>query len=245
MLGALVLGFVLLGGPAARAANILSLEAKGGFGGPGGMVAINVLFNGGSRSIWSGIQTARLDNGTTFDAYCVDFYHHNYLPVGFEVALNSIANLVNPDPDGQGQTGGNGAAVGYLYDKFAAAVSNDHVEAAGLQAAIWTVEYAGQFQVTDAPSPDGLQGSDQARAAFWSNAFLADYAANFDAGKAGATWFQATTHSDGQGHDNLYQDMVGPLAAPEPSTLLTAGFGVLGCLGWSWRRRHTARALGT
>jgi hypothetical protein len=237
-----LVGALLASAGAARADHVLAVDAKGGFGGPNGLVLLDATFGGQALQVWSGAQTARLDGGSAFDAYCVDFYHDNYVPVSYHVHLDSIRDLVSLPPGGTGPVGGHGSAVAYLYATDAAAAAGNHDQSAGLQAAIWSVEYGGGFRVTDAPSSDGVSGSDAANAAYWMNTYLADYEHNrSDARHKDATWFQAQ-------HDgSLYQSLVGPSGShplaptPEPSGLVLAG--IAGAVGLGVRFLKRRRPL--
>jgi hypothetical protein len=237
-----ILGLLIgssVGTSSALADHVLSVDAKGGFGGPNGLIPLDATFGGQQLGVWSGIQTAQLDGGKAFDAYCVDFYHDNYVPNQYDVQIKDIRDLNSPSMGG-GPTGGNGAGVAYLYDKNAAAASTDHWKAAGLQAAIWSVEYGQGFKVTDAPSTDGYSGSDQARATYWMNQFLKDYQEHGLHSDFDATWYQA------EHVGNLFQDLVGPSRehgdfrpTPEPSSLLMAGMGAgIGLIALVRKRRQ-------
>jgi PEP-CTERM motif len=226
----------LLSASPVSAGQVLTADAKGGFG---NLIGVNVTFNGGSGFYYAGIQTASLDGQVWFDAYCVDLYHDNFVPVSYPVTLLPIATLSSTPISGPGATGGNGAGVGYLYDKDAPGASNDRVKAAALQVAIWTLEYGGAFADTDTPL---VNGTLQQQVAYQANLYLTDYTNNHVGAPNDATWFKANPHNG-----VLYQDLVGPgtvtvtVATPEPSTVLAAGIGILASLGLCWRRQ-AARA---
>jgi hypothetical protein len=219
------------------AGQVLTADAKGGFG---NLIGVDATFNGGAGFYYAGIQTATLDGTHFFDAYCVDLYHDNFIPVSYPVTLQPIATLSSPPISGPGATGGNGAGVGYLYNTDAAGASNDRVKAAALQVAIWTLEYGGAFVDTDTAL---INGNLQQKVAYQAKLYLNDYTANFHAGPGNdAIWYKANPHNG-----TLYQDLVGPgsvtvtFATPEPSTLLAAGIGILASLGL-WHRRRVARS---
>src|SRR5579864_5151195 len=222
--------FGFLGPAQASAGHILSVTAKGGFG---NLIPVDATFNGVTGTFWSGIQSASLDGGPWFDAYCVDLYHDNFLPASYPVVALHIGDLTDPPlTPGPYATGGNGAGVGYLYNTNASGASNDIVKAAALQVAIWTEEYGGSFQDKDSPL---MNGTLQQRVAYQTNSYLADYNANYNAATLyDATWFPADPHNGA-----LYQDLVGPYVPnPEPSTLVMGAIGMVTCLGvWARRRR--------
>jgi hypothetical protein len=171
---------------------------------------------------YAGPFVATLDGGAKFDAYCVDLYHD--LSSTQTVSLQPIAGL----------TGGHGAAVGYLYDTFASKVTNS-AQGAGLQLAIWDVEYDGGDGFSTGLFRVGKGTTSQALAA--ANQYLAALKAASDPSGA-ATWFVCTNHgADG----TINQDLVGnpPLrAVPEPASLILLGAGGFGLLARSRLRRR-------
>lgn len=176
-------------------------------------------------SFWAGPFVAQLDGqGATFDAYCVDLYHD--LAPTQTVTLQSIADL----------TGGHGLGVGWLYDTFAPTVTTS-AQGAGLQLAIWDVEYDGGDGFSTGLFRVGSGTSSQVLAA--ANADLAAWqSASSPTGDA--TWFVCTDHgSDG----TLNQDLVGPnmiRAVPEPASLILLGAGGFGLLARARLRRQAA-----
>jgi hypothetical protein len=199
-----------------------------------GFTGLSISTNEGNLN--AGVQNIQvsLDSGAHFSstiaAYCVDLNHFQTSgPYG--ITVDHIANLTGTTMFTPKLTGGNGAAVGYLYDTYASSATTAILQAA-LQLAIWRTEYSG-FTYSNA---NNLTPESQA-------ATQADLEYAAAVGKTGdATWYQPSPVGAGQG-------LVGPaggsygvqaLSTPEPSTILMGACGGIGWLGVALLRRRRA-----
>ena len=156
---------------------------------------INLSYYGNSFNVYSGPQLVQLDSGPLFDAYCVDLDHWNALPSSYPVDVLSTDLLTN------------GQRIAYLYNTYAATVTNSTMGAA-LQLAIWDV----LIDNGDGLGSGNLKSTISGGILSQANSYIAT-----SAGQVGyASWLKATGHGT---HGDRYQDLVGP-AVPGPAAAL-------------------------
>jgi hypothetical protein len=237
----LVLGALAFGAGGARGASTLKVTADND------LVDIKVQYAAlgpGATTVSAGTLTGQVDGGAKFDAYCVDLYHV------VNVSGGGSSYLVDRIPIAQlGPPGGNGAGVGYLYDKVDPTIAAEaagrarDIDGAALQVAIWKVEYdnggsllSGSFTMDDSRNRDSIQHKVFERAT--------QYLSLYDGSQSGdATWFRALEHPtvcDVSYNQNLVGPESGPpiVPTPEPATWVSAGLGILVMSAYGWRRRR-------
>lgn len=187
--------------------------------------SLGINFNSVNNTVAAGTFNVSMTGGpvgypTSFDGYCVDLAH----------TLSGLAYNVNLLPE---SSLSNGARVAWLYhhygtNDFGTKVT-DANSAAGLQTAIWDVEYdngdgfsAGNFKLQ---SPSGTVFTD-------ASAYEAASIGKSDT----ATYLQAVSHVNGKD-----QDLIGPSApgasVPEPGSIAFMGSGAAGFIAFLIRRR--------
>ena len=160
----------------------------------GKYAAVDVNYFGSNHLLYAGPQSASLDGGERFDAYCVDLTHWNSLPTVYPVNVLSTDLLTN------------GQRIAYLYETYAGTVTNA-TQGAALQLAIWDVltDDGDGFTAGNFKSSTGGAILTQA------NTYLLDSV--YMTGEV--SWLKAATHGNG----GQYQDLVGP-AVPGPAAAL-------------------------
>jgi len=227
----LTLGLLLL--PASEANADLSVNNIGLYDGTSNSPTAYISYtgSGGSIDVYADPQTATnwTSNGSPIALYCIDMVHEN--------ALNDTYN-VNPfNPTFKTTSSYSDAA-----NRVAWAMENagsTAIDRGATQLLIWSIIGPG-FSVTNWNGNTGLQTTYNTLVTQMNSAYNKN--ANY---LPGAEFLGAV-------HDGiLYQDLalatdagVTPLTAhaPEPSTLLIAGLGALGFIGYGWRRRARPRA---
>jgi hypothetical protein len=171
--------------------------------------AVTIGYKGSWFNVYSGPVSARINGGTSFDAYCVDLDHWGSLPARYEVTQSPINTLAY------------GSRAAYLYNTYAGLV-NSKTKGAALQLAIWDVIADNGDGLTNGQFMAKNLSSDVKNLA---NTLIAD-----SAGKSGlATLFEAVDH----GPNGKYnQNFMGPV--PEPATMAVLGIGAAALL----RRRR-------
>ncbi len=136
---------------------------------------------------------------TTFIGYCVGLEDVFVNPQN--VTLRSTNELTK-----NGISPNSGVKVAWLYNTFGSSISSN-VQGAALQAAIWEALYDSSVNLSS-----GFYHIDTSQTAVLNqaNSYLNAMQLNFTS-NTGATWFDAPV---GQG-----QDIVGPLAVPEPGLM--------------------------
>jgi hypothetical protein len=204
---------VLAAGTSAQA-SLLTVEQMA----PGKFGIVNINFNGSGYNVYAGAMSANLDGGSSFDAYCVDLAHFDYLPASYQVAVDSTPSTLP-----------NGARIGQIYNTYASQV-NSADSGVALQLAIWDVLVDGG---------DGLDNG-SFKASGYSGDALTSYIAILSTplgnASTASSYFVALSHPDGKN-----QDLIGPYQGtgpvPEPTTMAVLGLGALGLLR---RRKNVA-----
>jgi hypothetical protein len=232
----LALGLLLLPAPAARAdlsVDNIGLYAGGSSPIDTGSTIIEVAFTGNS-GIWvyGDAQTATnwtYSNGGSVPLYCIDLVHDNYL--GSSYPLTSWTNPSSFTHD--------------ALNRVAWAAENASLAGFG-PAAAQIVMWAAidpHFQVINWNNDTALYSAYTAFVSTMNSQY--NPSANY---LSGAAFFDAVHEPS----SNLNQDLVvgipggdihiNALGAPEPSTLVIAGLGALGLIGYGWRRRRAGSA---
>ncbi len=246
------LAVFLQSGVGVRASSMLSMSVKGGAENLQRFTAEFTGLDSAPTTYYAGTFTASLNGGPSFDSYCVDLYHTDFVS-----GTSGPSYLVNPVPiaDLTSGSGGNGSGVGYLYDQFAPVVAAmspgqaQNIDGAALQVAIWKVEYdnggpltTGNFTVRDSSNPSSVQHQIFQEATYFLSFYNGTQSGD-------ALWLAALTHPLSKSGVPINQDLIGPvdpgsqaqlppLAAPEPATIISGALGALGLLAYRWRVRR-------
>jgi hypothetical protein len=151
-----------------------------------------------------------------FFAYCVDLNHSFRVPSNWSVNVNNTATIY-------GATVNNAGQIAYLIDTYGyQRLDADH--SAGLQAAIWKVEYGTNFTLTSASA--GVTNA--------YNTYLGSVTGANSGHVATALWLNPA------GPTNLGdtpQGLVTVLASPAPSSIVMTGWSLAFLTGFfCWRR---------
>ncbi|CAN5539042.1 hypothetical protein BH11ARM2_BH11ARM2_32690 [soil metagenome] len=182
--------------------------------------ALNIAVYGGNINCYAGPQSATYGTDN-FEAYCVDIFHDNYLPVSFDVTPKSASTFLP-----------NGDRIAQLVNKYSSTITNAD-QGAALQLAIWDVLVDGG----DGINTGNFQASGvTAGSMSYVSSFLGD---SLTGTSNLATVYNPTYHGP---NDNIYQGMIGaggPItnAVPEPASMAALAIGGLALLR---RRRKSA-----
>jgi hypothetical protein len=124
----------------------------------------------------------------------------------------------------------------YLYNTYNPLVDS-HVEAAALQAAIWTSLYGGEKFRMDEANDGAYTYQSQVRAQW--DIYVADANKNGSSHYFNSSFWQGYTLDDYPVYLDQQQGLIGPPQIPEPMETGIAAVLVLGCIaGWEIRRRR-------
>jgi hypothetical protein len=157
-----------------------------------------------------------------FTIYCVDIDHSISVPTSWNVSVNGTGTIY-------GATVNNAGQIAYLMDHYGnRQLDADH--SAGLQAAIWKMEYGNNFTMTKAS-----QGVSDAY-----NTYLG-YVTGANSGNVATAGWLNPTGLDSWGQ--APQGQVTATATPAPSSFVL-GAGALVCFGAFFCLRRLCRARG-
>ena len=205
-----------------------------------GVYNLNSTFNTNAEPIYfAGTFNTTYTNSANqtsinFDSYCIDLYHNFSVPASWAATTSATFNG-NTGPTIAGHNAGsNGGYLATLYNTFDASATKPltNIQAAGLQVALWSVEYNGLvatnkngnnfFFDTDNSTDDQSLVYTQANA---------DINIVKSLGMSSATFLMAIHNPTGNA-----QDLIGPnsatfnsLLVPEPGSfaLMLAGLGLV------------------
>jgi PEP-CTERM motif/Thioester domain len=218
-------------------------------GGAAPTVYITYTGSSGSVDVYADPQTTTSTlpsgaSGSGIPLYCIDTVHDNYLPTSYNVNVESspLSFTTIPKAPLTNQQAAN--EVAWALEKASASNSSTDQAAINIRAAtqlfIWSV-IDQNFSVTI-----GDSGTGSVLADYNSLVALTGYTpdSTFSNYLPGAVFLNA-------GHvGNLFQDLayavpggvqITSIATPEPSTMVIAGLGALGMIGYGWRNRRQAR----
>jgi hypothetical protein len=212
-------------------------------GGAAPTVYITYTGSSGSVDVYADPQTTTSTlpsgaSGSGIPLYCIDTVHDNYLPTSYNVNVES-SPAFSTTPSGSLTTQQAANEVAWALEAASASslTGQDAINnRAATQLFIWSV-IDQHFSVTN------WNGNTALETAYNALLLLPGYnsATNY---LPGAVFLSAV-------HDqNLYQDLaysvpggvqINSIATPEPSTMVIAGLGALGMIGYGWRNRRQAR----
>lgn len=170
---------------------------------PGLNEVVTINYNGQNQTVYAGAQSVSIDGGAAVNLYCIDLDHGN------QAGYNYNANVI-----GVGSVS-SATLIANLFSHEWTGVNNS-VEAAAFQLALWDI-------ITD--GADGLANGNFK--ATGTTTAIATQTSHYLAQSATAgpeslflKVYEATNHGP---NGNMYQDLIGAEAIPEPISLFAIG----------------------
>jgi Thioester domain/PEP-CTERM motif len=238
----LALGLLLLS-PRDANADVTLSDISLFDGGAAPTVYITYTGSNGSVDVYADPQTTTSTlpsgaSGSGIPLYCIDTVHDNYLPTSYNVSVESSPTFsTTPSASLTTQQAANEVAWALESASSSSLTGQDAInDRAATQLFIWSV-IDQNFTVTN------WNGNTAVQTAYNALLLLPGYssATNY---LPGAEFLSAVHDGD------LYQDLayavpgglqLTSIATPEPSTMVIAGLGTLGMIGYGWRSTRQVR----